>query len=48
MVLELIADILGWLFLFGRLEVGTNVLTRVSFEEMIIEDEINEIEKIRI
>ena len=35
-----------WLvILFGRLEVGTNVLTKVSFEEMIIEDEINEIEK---
>ena len=35
-----------WLvILFGRLEVNTNILTKLSFEEMIIEDEINEIEK---
>lgn len=35
-----------WLvILFGRLEVKTNILTKLSFDEMIIEDEINEIVK---
>jgi len=31
--------------LFGRLEVSSNIITKLSFEEMIIEDEINEIIK---
>ena len=33
------------IILFGRLEVCSNIITKLSFEEMIAEDEINEIVK---